>query len=109
MRDPAIRPMEIGPNEDASELRIAWADGHVSQYAPRYLRISCRCAGCVDEHTGEPILDPARVEAGVYPLAIHPVGRYALQFDWSDGHSTGIFPFEFLRSLCPCPECRADG
>jgi DUF971 family protein len=98
-------PEEVGPNEDASALRIRWKDGHVSEYAPRYLRLECRCAGCVDEMSGARILTEAHVPLDVHPLAIHYVGRYALQFDWSDGHSTGIFPFVFLRDLCACPEC----
>ena len=68
-------------------------------YAPRFLRINCPCAGCVDEMTGERILKPDMVRADVYPMAIHYVGRYALQFVWSDGHETGIYPFEYLRQL----------
>jgi DUF971 family protein len=43
----------------------------------------------------------------VRPVAIRPVGRYAIQIDWSDGHTTGIYPFDRLRSLCPCPLCSA--
>ena len=78
---------------------IVWRDGHVSEYLPRMLRLRCRCAGCVDEITGEPLLDADRVPADVIPLAIRHVGRYALAFDWSDGHSTGIYPFEYLRAL----------
>ncbi|MFW6079954.1 MAG: DUF971 domain-containing protein [Gemmatimonadota bacterium] len=101
----ATRPIDVGPNEDASKLRIRWADGHVSEYAPHYLRVNCRCAACRDEMTGEPLLDPARVAGDVHPLAIQYVGRYALRFDWSDGHSTGIYPFELLRAICPCDAC----
>jgi len=33
------------------------------------------------------------------------VGRYALQIYWNDGHSTGIYSFDYLRSLCACPQC----
>lgn len=33
------------------------------------------------------------------------VGRYALQFLWSDAHSTGIYPFTLLRHLCQCDQC----
>ena len=40
-------------------------------------------------------------------LDIELVGRYAIQFTWSDGHSTGIYSFETLREICPCPECTA--
>ena len=61
--------------------------------------MNCPCAGCVDEMTGVRMLTEAMVPEGVYPLAIEYVGRYALQFYWSDGHSTGIYSFELLRRL----------
>ena len=73
-------PVRVEPTEDGEHLRIVWADGHVSEYEPRTLRLNCRCAGCIDEFTGRPILDPARVPAKIHPTAIHYVGRYALQF-----------------------------
>ena len=96
---PAHVPVEVGPTEDAARLRISWKDGHVSTYAPRDLRLHCPCAGCVDEMTGERILRPGMVSEDVYPMSIHYVGRYALRFVWSDGHATGIYPFEYLRRL----------
>lgn len=99
MVDPRYQPDQIGPNEDATRLRIVWKDGEFSEYTPRRLRLECPCAGCVDEMTGAKILVPDMVAADVHPTAIHYVGRYALQFMWSDGHSTGIYPFEFLRRL----------
>jgi DUF971 family protein len=49
--------------------------------------------------TGVRKLRPDMVDPDVYPTAIHYVGRYALQFMWSDGHSTGIYTFEYLREL----------
>ena len=98
-------PVEIAPTEDAARLRIRWADGHVSEYPPRHLRLNCRCAICVDERTGAPLLEPGGVPQDVYPLAIRRVGRYALRFEWSDGHDTGIYPFELLRAICPCAAC----
>jgi DUF971 family protein len=38
----------------------------------------------------------------------HPVGHYAIQLDFSDGHSTGIFSFDHLREICPCPACQQE-
>jgi ATP-binding protein involved in chromosome partitioning len=99
-------PREVAPTADGARLRIVWGDGHVSEYEPRQLRLSCRCAGCVEEMTGRPLLDPRRVPEGVHPLAIRYVGRYALRFDWSDGHLTGIYSFDMLREICPCDACR---
>jgi DUF971 family protein len=98
-------PARIEPTEDGARLRIVWEDGHVSEYEPRYLRVNCRCAGCIDERTGRPLLDAARVSGDIYPLAIRYVGQYALRFEWSDSHTTGIYPFELLRDLCRCAEC----
>jgi len=98
-RDLKIQPAEIGPSADESKLRIEWKDGVVSEYVPRYLRLLCPCAGCVDEMTGVRTLKPEMVDDSVYPTAIHYVGRYALQLVWSDGHSTGFYTFEYLRGI----------
>jgi DUF971 family protein len=98
-RDPRHEPVEIGPTEDEARLRITWKDGRVSEFVPRELRLLCPCAGCVDEMTGVRTLKRDMVDEGVYPTAIHYVGRYALQFVWSDGHSTGIYTYEYLREI----------
>jgi DUF971 family protein len=99
VKDPRFHPDEIGPDESGTRLRIVWRDGEESLFEPRTLRLRCPCAGCVDEHTGQRILVSDMVPEGVHPTAIHYVGRYALQFMWSDGHSTGIYPYEYLRRL----------
>lgn len=80
-------------------LAITWADGHRSVYDVRTLRLACACAQCVDEWSGEERLDEASIPADVKPVSIRPVGRYAVQIDWSDGHTTGIYPFARLRQL----------
>lgn len=109
MKEPRHTPVEIGPTDDERRLRIRWADGAVHEYEPRALRMACPCAGCVDEMTGERMLTEGMVPEGVHPLAIEYVGRYALQFRWSDGHDTGYYPFEYLRRLCPCGACGGGG
>ena len=62
------------------------------------LRRACPCAVCVDEMTGKRLLDPARVPEDVRARHYSRVGRYAVQFSWSDGHSTGIYPYLTLYS-----------
>ena len=66
--------------EQAGEksLRIVWHDSHESLYPVRYLRLRCRCARCVDEMTGRPLLKEDDVPEDVHPLRIAPVGRYAI-------------------------------
>ncbi len=96
---PTPRTMEqAGP----LELRVEWQDGHQSSYPVRTIRLNCRCANCVEELTGRPLLREDDIPADVRPVKISPVGRYAVQIAWTDGHDTGIYTFEHLRALCPC-------
>lgn len=103
-REAAITPARMAQG-GPSELVISWSDGHESVYGVRALRLACACASCVDEWTGEERLDPDSVPPDVRPVRIHPVGRYAIQIEWTDGHSTGLYTFARLRALCPCPSC----
>jgi ATP-binding protein involved in chromosome partitioning len=79
------------------QLVIQWSDAKETTLNCYDLRIACPCAQCVDEMTGERRLNPATVSKDVWPQNISPVGRYALHFDWSDGHRSGIYTFEHLR------------
>src|SRR5438477_5888116 len=96
-RREAIEPCEILQEGDA-DLRITWADGRVCNYKAATLRRVCPCAQCVNEWTGERTLKPVSAEVEINDLTI--VGRYALNFVWSDGHETGIYSFQYLRDLC---------
>jgi len=44
----------------------------------------------------------------VVPLKVSLVGAYAIRIDWSDGHSTGIYTYEFLWEICPCGKHGSD-
>ena len=88
------------------ELMIIWGDGHESHFPSPVLRRECPCASCRDEMTGARILLPMHVPDNLELRKIQLVGQYALQFEWTDGHHTGIFSFDFLREMCPCVECR---
>lgn len=90
------------------ELKITWDNGHESLYALTYLRDNCPCASCAGESvlmkTYIPIV-PDKNTPGRYELHnIQPVGAYAVQFFWGDGHNTGIYTWEHLLNLCPCEE-----
>ncbi len=86
---------------------VSWDDGHVSEYGAKYLRVNCGCAECVEEWSQRKILDPATVPADIHAEDYMTVGRYAVQFLWSDAHFTGIYPFDMLRALCLCDEHKA--
>ena len=80
-------------------VQIGWSDGRTCTYPYRYLRLQCACASCVEEMTGRRILNVASVPDDVIAVDYIPVGKYALQFLWSDGHQTGIYPFNLLLRL----------
>jgi len=99
-------PREIQKRGD-DEILFRWEDGHESLYSFQYLRRLCPCASCVDEWTGRTTLDPESIPKSLKAEKAELVGNYAIAFQFSDGHSTGIFSFEKLRALCPCGECGA--
>jgi DUF971 family protein len=63
------------------------------------------CAECVEEFTGKRKIAHGSIPSTLERVSVSPVGNYALQFGWSDGHNTGIYTFDYLRELCPCPQC----
>lgn len=94
---------------------ITWADEHASHFEFAYLREQCPCATCNDER--EKKGEIAAMNLASSPLlpmykpkpkaqAATQVGNYAIQISFSDGHSTGIFSYDYLRTQCPCEECR---
>ena len=101
------RPVGLA-QEGPDVLLVRWSHGHQGRHHVRALRMACRCAQCVDEWTGEPRLREDSVPADVRPLKIEPVGLYGLSFEWSDGHSTGIYTWDALRRLCACTACAAE-
>jgi ATP-binding protein involved in chromosome partitioning len=97
-------PVEIR-KKGGERLTIRWADGHESVFSARGLRGLCPCAQCVSETTGQRLTFEEHVRPDVAIEAARLVGNYALHFDWSDGHTTGIYSFDYLRRICPCAEC----
>jgi DUF971 family protein len=93
---------------------IAWADGHTSHFDFAFLRENCPCATCNDERgkkesqramnlPASPLLPMYKPKARAQSAT--QVGNYAIQINFTDGHSTGIFSYDYLRSMCPCAEC----
>lgn len=103
-----MRPISI-KRLDESKVVIAWDTGHQSPYPLKFLRELCPCASC----KGESVLlhhyaaaQQGRDELISYDLiGINPVGSYAIQLQWGDGHNTGIYTWDLLAANCPCEEC----
>ncbi len=99
LRGAAIEPREI-KQEGESGLQITWADERICRYEAAALRRACPCAQCVNEWTGQRMLAPETISNELTIADLSIVGRYALNFRWSDGHETGIYSFKYLRELC---------
>jgi DUF971 family protein len=119
-------PIPIDPRKKATSVKvhvksgagvdITWADGHASHFDFAYLREHCPCATCNDERGKKEafaaLAGPAAASA-VLPMykpkpraqAATQMGNYAIQISFSDGHATGIYSYDILRTLCPCAEC----
>jgi DUF971 family protein len=95
-------PTEINHRKADRLVRITWSDGHVGDYSEQYLRGYCPCALC-QGHGAEInfVSVPDTALEG-----IRAMGNYAIELSWRDGHSTGIYTFEYLRALCPCSACK---
>ena len=97
----AARQVEALDAERA--VRVTWADGHVSEIANDALRDACPCARCRDAREGGRRM--LRMAAATKLAGWKRIGNYALSFEWADGHTEGIFAYDFLRGLCPCEDC----
>ncbi len=91
---------------EETKLEISWSDDRVQQIPLHQLRKACPCATCREKQKADAEkpkgLLPVLTMAEAAPLRIvrmRPVGNYAYNVAFSDGHDSGIFTFELLRSL----------
>lgn len=116
-----VTAQQITVDGEQRAMTIRWGDGHESVYPFDLLRKECPCALCGEERkkraasqkTGGlslSVMQGPVVRVGDAQVTdVQKVGRYALNFSWQDGHHTGIYTYEFLRSLCPCARCAGSG
>ena len=84
---------------DGKEVRLCWPDGEELSVSNRDLRLSCRCALCVNELTGQRLFRAENVRPDIQPAEITPLGNYAIGITWNDGHSSGIYPYKAIREI----------
>jgi Mrp family chromosome partitioning ATPase/DUF971 family protein len=95
----SVAQEQITVDHDAEQITLRWADGKTVSVANRELRASCRCAHCINEYTGERTADPGAIPSDIQAKEVRTVGNYALSITWSDGHSTGLFPYPTIEHL----------
>jgi ATP-binding protein involved in chromosome partitioning len=104
VRDELYGPEPTGVTIDdaARAVRIAWSDGTKTAYSFHGLRGWCPCATCQGHSSNTKFIDVKDPR-----LAGHEgVGRYAIRFLWADGHSTGMYSYEWLREIAEFEECQ---
>ena len=106
-------PEGITVDRNTSVLTIRWKDEHLSAYPFSLLRHACPCVECRGGH--DQMSDKPDPEVFFMPIEeskrtriedVVAVGSYAISIHWGDGHSGGIYNWDFLRVLCPCGQCR---
>lgn len=89
-----------------NELALAFADGFEAYLPLAMLRRACPCAACQGEPDALGRVVRPKVEHGPRAfelLKFEPVGGYAIQFSWGDGHASGIYTFAYLQKLAVLP------
>lgn len=94
-------PTEIRYREEEGLLTIVFSDDITRDYPAAYLRGFCPCAHCQGHSGGPPRWNVLRSDAAARVDDVTQVGAYAICIHWGDRHDTGIYSFEFLRSLRP--------
>jgi DUF971 family protein len=98
-------PVSLKGSEES--LSIEWSDGLRQQIRWSRLRDACPCATCRQKQSEPPpllnILSPQEA-APVRAVSMRPVGHYAYQISFTDGHNTGIYEFDLLRRLGGGPD-----
>lgn len=84
---------------DSQFIQVKFADGKQWQLKNRDVRAACMCALCINELTGQKLIEEGKIRPDIAPKEIAPLGNYALSITWNDGHSSGIYPYTLLQSL----------
>ncbi len=95
---PQPKPTDLAFDKDG-QLLVRWDDGKESKFAPKWLRARCPCAGCVEEWSGKRVVGDGQVREDVRARGMNQIGRYAMQIEWTDGHNTGIYSWDYLLKL----------
>ncbi|HYL93946.1 MAG TPA: DUF971 domain-containing protein [Alphaproteobacteria bacterium] len=115
---PPADPKSVKVNiKDGSGVDIEWNDGHLTHYSFQWLRDACPCATCTEDRNNHdrPAGQPAKQASSILPMykepirpkEATPVGKYAINFKWNDGHESGIYSWDYLREHCLCNQCKA--
>jgi len=92
------RPISIQLHTRSRELELEYAGGECYSLSCEYLRVYSPSAEVGGHGPGQEVLQTGKINVGI--SAIKPVGNYALQLTFDDGHDTGLYSWPYLYQLC---------
>ena len=105
MTSPAVPASRIQLDQARRLLVVEWADGIRHLFPWTYLRAHCPSAtekAAREAAAQNPLQVLSKLPSSDL-VSVRPVGRYAISLTWSDGHSVGIYTWEYLQLLAQDP------
>lgn len=93
----APTPTEIVLHAKSRVLEISFSDGRRFELPYEFLRVYSPSAEVRGHGPGQEVLQTGKKEVDI--LSLEPVGSYAVQPHFSDGHATGIYSWDYLYEL----------
>lgn len=90
------RPLEIKLHQKSRLLDITFSDGKTFQYSCEFLRVYSPSAEVSGHGPGQEVLQTGKRMVNI--RKIEPVGNYAIQLNFTDGHNTGLYSWDLLYS-----------
>ncbi len=90
-------PTELRLNPQKSTLSVTFTDGTTGSLSAEFLRVVSPSAEVQGHSPSERKLVPGKRDVTI--RAIEPVGNYAVRLDFSDGHNTGLYSWQYLYEI----------
>ena len=87
-------PAEIKLHQKSQVLEITFTDGQSFRLPSEFLRVYSPSAEVRGHGPGQEVLQAGKKDVQI--VAVEPVGHYAVQLRFSDGHDTGIYSWDLL-------------
>ena len=94
---PRLRVTKLHYSRSRRRLDIAFEDGAAYTLSAEFLRVFSPSAEVRGHGPGQETLQTGKSSVSI--SAIHPVGHYAAQITFDDGHDSGLYSWQYLRDL----------
>ncbi len=94
----AMIPENIALHRRSRTLELSYPGGEHYELSSEYLRVYSPSAEVRGHHPGDAVLQTGKMKVGL--TAVKPVGNYALQLIFDDGHDSGLYSWDYLYELC---------